>query len=711
MALERALGAAASLEGLLPEAEAWGQRARRAVRGRESATATSGGGGFQGPPPGLAGEGFGNLRAAVGAAVGVAKAAARVDLSALEPQHNETVVALVARGRAVLAEATAAARAQSQLALAGLDWPPSLSGKAGCAAPAFGDPTAGEVRDLIECLGGLRACQAADKLLGAVAGSGGAGELWPEEEGGEAGAGGVSAAVQVPVSWAAEEMALGLRLRLDYHFGRDEQGYRIDKPEWALNYSLKAARAMRDAVLPLEASLPGLAQAVALAAGAVTSEWLSGTLLPRILEMCVDVPARDQYLLHTADEAVNFDRQVLGAALGVDVEATFGAEPTSPMALWGFGRCLGAFLDGPAAAAWLDAEYREATRRLDSFISAADAWVLGSGSGNTAGDTAGEGEGSWDLGETFCPSAEVLAPKCAQDVVFLFESLTGRCMSLLRPRHYEAFMEGVFCPAFKHFADRMGRRLQSFGVLGPLCEPAPVEGLGLCLCLLEYVEYELAELTELPFFTEAEAVVASQVGGWLGPMVGHLSELRATWADKVSRAAVQRFDATSSKYRVEASRFRGEPRNFAHGEATDSLQLPLQQLREVLDLLRAHFPRSTFRRVWRAMARAVHESILDSVPYRGIFSATGAQQYRRDCELLVALFAPYAPNPAVYFRDLLETCRVLELPAADAAAFARSLTAASASAASHPAGACTGYEVLGPEQITWLLERRLDFRA
>ena len=77
----------------------------------------------------------------------------------------------------------------------------------------------------------------------------------------------------------------------------------------------------------------------------------------------------------------------------------------------------------------------------------------------------------------------------------------------------------------------------------------------------------------------------------------------------------------------------------------------------------------------------------------------------------MAVFGPYAPNPAVYFRDLLETCRVLELPAADAAALARSLTAASAGAAPHPAGVCTGCEALGPEQIAWLLERRLDFRA
>jgi hypothetical protein len=304
-------------------------------------------------------------------------------------------------------------------------------------------------------------------------------------------------------------------------------------------------------------------------------------------------------------------------------------------------------------------------------------------------------------------AAEALAPKCALDSVFLFESLAGRCMALLRPRHCQAFMEHVFCPAFKHFADRMGRRLQSFGALGPLHEPAAVEGLGQVLCLLEYLEGELAELSELPFFVEAEAA-AGVGGGWLGPMVGHLEELRAAWADRVTRAAVQRFDSTSSKYRIEVVKFREQPRNHEHGEATDSLQPALQQLREVLELLRAHFQRPTFRRVWRALARAVHDSVLESVPFRGTFSPDGALQYLVDCDLLVAVFAPYAPDPSVFFRALLETARVMGLPLADAHALLR---AAGASPASAPPRPCAGCEALSAEKIVRLLERRLDCRG
>ena len=514
----------------------------------------------------------------------------------------------------------------------------------------------------------------------------------------------MAAAALAPPSWAGLELARGLRLRLDYHFGPDGQAGRFDKPEWALAYALKAARAMRDAALPLEKDVPGLAKAVALAVSVVASGWFGGDLLPRMLEAAESPAARDQYLLHAADEAVAFDRQVLGAALGVDVEGSFGAEPTSPIAPWGYGRCLAACADGPAGEAWLGAERREATRRLDGFVTAGDAWAR-RGGGSTL---PGVSEGSEDdmLGLSLS-AAEALAPKCALDAVFLFESLAGRCMALLRPRHCQAFMEDVFCPAFKHFADRMGRRLQSFGALGPLHEPAAVEGLGQVLCLLEYVEGELAELSELPFFVEAEAV-AGVDGGWLGPMVGHLEELRAAWADRVTRAAIQRFDSTSSKYRIEVVKFREEPHNHKHGEATDSLQPALQQLREMLELLRAHFPRPTFRRVWRALARAVHDSVLESVPFRGTFSSVGALQYLVDCNLLVAVFAPYAPDPSVFFRALLETARVMRLPIADARALLR---AAAASPASAPPGSCAGFEALSPEQIVLLLERRLDCRA
>jgi len=710
VALARALEAAAALEGLLPEAEAWAQRARRAVRGREAAAAAAGGAGnggaFQGTGGAAAaaelaaGEGFGNLRAAVGAAAGMAEAAARVDLRVLESRQAEAVGALVERGRAVLVEATRAARAQCQLGLAGLGWPPPPGGKPGSAAGLLRDAAPEPVRDLIECLASLEACQAADRLL---SGSGeGDGERWLD---GEDGAGaGLAAAALAPPSWAGLELARGLRLRLDYHFGPDGQAGRLDKPEWALDYALKAARAMRDAALPLEQDVPGLAQAVALAGGVVASGWFGGGLLPRMLQAAESPAARDQYLLHAADEAISFDRQVLGAALGIDVEGSFGAEPTSPVAPWGYGRCLAACADGPAGEAWLGAERREAIRRLDGFVTAGDAWVR-SGGGSTV---PGVGEGGGD--DTFglsISSAGALAPKCALDAVFLFESLAGRCMALLRPRHCQAFMEEVFCPAFKHFADRMGRRLQSFGALGPLHEPAAVEGLGQVLCLLEYVEGELAELSELPFFVEIEAAAGGE-GGWLGPMVGHLEELRAAWADRVTRAAVQRFDSTSSKYRIEVVKFREEPCNHKHGEATDSLQPALQQLREVLELLRAHFPRPTFRRVWRALARAVHDSVLESVPFRGTFSPAGALQYVVDCDLLVAVFAPYAPDPSVFFRALLETARVMGLPQADADALTR---AAAASPAGAPPGPCAGCEALSAEQVAWLLERRLDCRA
>jgi len=97
------------------------------------------------------------------------------------------------------------------------------------------------------------------------------------------------------------------------------------------------------------------------------------------------------------------------------------------------------------------------------------------------------------------------------------------------------------------------------------------------------------------------------------------------------------------------------------GEVTPSLCEPLALLRSQLSELRAIFPSSSLRRVWRSLATAIDRWIYESVVRRATFSPAGARQFIRDARAILDSLVGVTAAPHAAMPRIAEVAAILRL--------------------------------------------------
>eukprot|EP00897_Mesotaenium_endlicherianum_P004839 jgi/Mesen1/4383/ME000222S03501 len=468
-----------------------------------------------------------------------------------------------------------------------LGWPPGLGGKV--SANALAGASGQKRRQFEDSFVALTALQGAERLrLTALkqqaggAGGGGGGSMEPGVQSQEAGQ---------AVLWSFQELVTPLAAKAEPHFARW-----VDTPEWVFALVVRVTKAH---VTTIDAALQPLLERAGLAGASAREEWvramarlpavhLRSKALPEYVRQVEGEPSYSgrgaAMWLHTVDQALAFDAQMRGLAvgawagslrndLGFSLEAVASSVEPALDVLAERGDWL---------QLWASIEVEESLHKVRAALDSDGAWGLAPAfaAGDALAAALAAGGNAVDLPVS---GTEFRPPACAEAVLGITRLAFERCRTLTRGEHRLAFVQAVGGPLAATLVDALLKRAREVEALTALADVSAMVKVCGCANAAHYAAHTLQEWGEELFFVDLQdcrdrqpqegdgwelldddgddavagpaategMLAAGAAGGgrtFFDAEVAECKSFYRAWVAKVVAAVVRGFDARSTEY-------------------------------------------------------------------------------------------------------------------------------------------------------------------
>ena len=555
----------------------------------------------------------------------------------------------------------------------------------------------------------------------------------------------------LPVIWPAEDLVFCVRDWMYHHFASGLPTDRPDKPEWLFKTVLKVARRLAPLSEVFQPCLAALElDKVYSFAFEVCRAIASTLLLPLLRQHALPsiASANDPALwLHYVDEAIAFEQSF--APLRGDVTSRMMindgdharkdvvhsiAHSSSSLEIL--------FESDEWRESWLDAEREDALQQLQSALDAPDAWHCSIECRKDISNTQEnsyemEGTSTHDLWPSIgyrdtgwvASSHEFCPPSCMYEMIDQLILLLSRGGFIAENHNRAMYMDVVVAAVLERFRSSLVDIMSRGKRFDRLLDPVGISNVGAALCGAHALAHELEE----PRGSLLELVSGDpNIARMVEKEASALSLVRRQYTNALTQRALDAFEKDFEAYRSYAMYTYGEVResmrhvsqessspSLAHSRAhhlfsegnvswsmdpSSGILLVIERLQSILRLLSMHLDGVIFRDAWRAVATAVNRFFFQEIATEASFHEDGARQFSTDVEATLQVFKGVTSRPAPHFKETLDACRLLLLPANDAAALLQEVRQGGSSDVS------SRYNVrfLNQEQALAVLNRRVD---
>ncbi|CAG9465234.1 unnamed protein product [Pedinophyceae sp. YPF-701] len=153
--------------------------------------------------------------------------------------------------------------------------------------------------------------------------------------------------------------------------------------------------------------------------------------------------------------------------------------------------------------------------------------------------------------------------------------------------------------------------------------------------------------------------------------VAGLEKLRRRWSLRVAAAVDTRLLERLAPYLADHARFRAEWSDEAAAglpePAAHTLYPALELLHSTLTALQDALNLVSFRQVWCAVAQGISHHLFEGLVMEVRYTPLGAQRLLNDVSAIANCFSAFTPRPWPHVRELMEACRVMMLETRKAA--------------------------------------------
>lgn len=509
--------------------------------------------------------------------------------------------------------------------------------------------------------------------------------------------------VQAPILWPAEELVVGVNEWIEHHFAKGLPTDRPDKPEWLFKAIIKIARILSPLSEVFQSCVDtmrwqNLYSIEFEVARAISAKVLLPILRKHILPRLTSINEHALWL-HYVDEALSFEQSFapLCGFIGSqsNAESMFDSDgQTSIIVAHPYTAIEVLFECDDWFHSWLVAEKDDLVHQLDASLQAPDAWntasifdksTLDSLDSVTVGFSMPNGIAQPD--KDLASQNEFHPPSYTDDFMTLLITLLQRSTMIYSLENRTKYSECIVKEIMQHFRSNLMDVLSRAHQFNQMLDPVGMQKIGAALCAAHYLEHVFGEpQNALLEFISNDSYLKSL----LEKEATTLSLIRREYTNKVTMCAVESFGKDLNKYRSYAANnfsdvipsgrrsnitqnHSASPNESLKLEPSTGILVLAEHLQSILRLFSLHFDEVIFRDSWRALATAINRFLFERIVTETFFSIDGAHQFSTDVDAILKIFNGVTLRPAAHFKEVLDGCRILMLPAPMASNFSKQI--------------------------------------
>ncbi|XP_072036444.1 RAD50-interacting protein 1-like isoform X2 [Amphiura filiformis] len=450
-----------------------------------------------------------------------------------------------------------------------------------------------------------------------------------------------------------------LRKRFRYHFHGKKQTNSLDKPEWYFTQVLNWIRDHNDF---LEGTIQPFLDTEEYAHINAKTEFTRGLLQVVAAKLTHDIPELlfdEQLLSHTIDELLLFDKEL---------RSNYGYPKSQP-------GCLHVLTAPACFDKWIMIEKAFAVQKMDTILESSMAWC--------------------SQYKDMADADELKVPECVESFMTLILVITERYRCLPSPTHHLRFLE-LQLDLLDDFRVRLLQliKLESGNPLAGRYA-AILNGANYIIGVLQEWSEQVFFL-QLQYFNKEQATMESfnsaleSLGGsshdiskiskgfdesQMDMLEGTVfdeilelySHLRDDMTAKLEQTIINDIRGGSRPFQKEKWFSMPSPKDYISPALSSTVCILLQTIKERLQQIEEQLCQTVLKSLWQGLAGKLTKFVYEEVILVNQFNEGGALQLQYDMTRgLFPLFGQFTQRPENYFKDVKESCLLLNLKAGSA---------------------------------------------